>query len=782
MDLLERFRRQTPRWESPDPAVRAEGVRAEVRAEEQALLGRIASEDPDPRVRKAAVQKLSSTSALVAAGRDSDEGVREAATEMLLGRALGTSEVEAPEALAGLAEARHLMSVARTAALDGVRQAALGRIAEPRSLALLARTADDPAVRAEALRRVGDRALLAEVAAKSEHKGIAVAAVDRIDDVDDLRSIAARASHKGASRRAQAKLDVLFPPPATAVPELEPEPASQVEAEEAVTAEVVPAVLEAVAPSLPETRIPIPETETPAEPLAVSDPAVEEAAREAAAKREADARARREQLARAEALCTRIEGLGKVQGLGLRDAEACLREARTALSSPLPPKVEQRLKTARAALFARAQELREADEWSRWAGAAIQEELCQRLESLAGREDLEEVAKQVREADARWGAAKLAPRDQAEGLRQRFQAARAPLRVKLDAYFARKAEEQAERLKQKQALSERAEALSESADWLKAADEIKALQARWKEIGPAAPRDERLAWKKFHASCDRFFTRRHEDLRRRKGEWAQNLSQKEALCAKAEALVDSTEWEATAAEVRRFQAEWKGIGPVRRNQSEAIWARFRKACDAFFERYKRREEIEAGSKRGEREALCVELEGLAPEGSVAPDNLGQRVLDLMARARQAPPLPVAIEEELTRRLVAGRNRLIETHPESFRGTELDPEANRARREKLCARVEALAAAQTAAGTPADLSGADLARRLKEALASNTIGGKEEAESRQRAERAEVESAQAAWKRLGPVPGEVGAALEARWSAACARFLGSHRGSSRQRAR
>ncbi len=145
-------------------------------------------------------------------------------------------------------------------------------------------------------------------------------------------------------------------------------------------------------------------------------------------------------------------------------------------------------------------------------------------------------------------------------------------------------------------------------------------------------------------------------------------------------------------------------------------------------------------------------------------------------------MPVAIEEDLTRRVVAARNRFIEAYPASFRGTELDPEANRARREKLCSRVEALAAAHAEASASAALTGQDLARRLKEALASNTIGGKGEAEARQRAERAEVESAQAAWKRLGPVPGETGDALESRFNAACTRFFGSPRGTGRSASR
>jgi hypothetical protein len=69
-----------------------------------------------------------------------------------------------------------------------------------------------------------------------------------------------------------------------------------------------------------------------------------------------------------------------------------------------------------------------------------------------------------------------------------------------------------------------------------------------------------------------------------------------------------------------------------------------------------------------------------------------------------------------------------------------------------------------------LSGQDLARRLKEALATNTMGGRAEAEGKRRAEADEVKAAQAAWRRLPPMPGEAGAALEHRFRAACDRFF------------
>ena len=72
------------------------------------------------------------------------------------------------------------------------------------------------------------------------------------------------------------------------------------------------------------------------------------------------------------------------------------------------------------------------------------------------------------------------------------------------------------------------------------------------------------------------------------------------------------EWERAAAEIRRLQAEWKTIGPVRRTKSEALWQRFRGACDTFFDRYKRRDEIELEAKQADREALVAEIESLAP--------------------------------------------------------------------------------------------------------------------------------------------------------------------------
>jgi len=113
---------------------------------------------------------------------------------------------------------------------------------------------------------------------------------------------------------------------------------------------------------------------------------------------------------------------------------------------------------------------------------------------------------------------------------------------------------------------------------------MKTLQAEWKAIGPVSRGREKAIWDRFRTACDRFFTRRHEDLAERKSVWTENLARKEALCEKAEALSSSTDWEKAASDIRTLQAEWKTIGAVSRGREKAIWERFRGACDRFFVR------------------------------------------------------------------------------------------------------------------------------------------------------------------------------------------------------
>jgi hypothetical protein len=389
----------------------------------------------------------------------------------------------------------------------------------------------------------------------------------------------------------------------------------------------------------------------------------------------------------------------------------------------------------------------------------------------------------MRELQARWKPVALAPRAQGEVMWRRFKAAQDEVFTRTAAHFAAQNEERAGNLTRKQALCERAEAVADSSDWVKTATEIQQLQAEWKTIGAVTRGHEKAVWERFRAACDRFFTRRQEDLKRRKDDWSTNLARKEALCVAAEALSESVEWESAAAKAKQFQAEWKTIGPVRKAKSEAVWQRFRGACDRFFERYKHRDQLELIEKAEARQAIIRDLEALlpaadAPKPEVAPDQLSATMQAARTRWQQAPQLPPGMQQDLAARYHEVLGKLVALWPDAFAGTEMDPAQTRKRMEKLVARVEELVPSQPVQRlSPAEL----LAKQWRERLAVNTMAGAgkavESEETRWRAAEQEIRSAQSQWMRLGPVPAEIAGPLNERFQRAVRRFFDSRRKAS-----
>jgi hypothetical protein len=505
----------------------------------------------------------------------------------------------------------------------------------------------------------------------------------------------------------------------------------------------------------------------------------------AEAKKGAAEKAIRQQVQRIDQLIERAHKRAEAEDLTLKEADKAARDLRSAIETPLTlPHHEreylvERLKAALAALAPKLHELREMDEWKRFANAAVQEELIAQAEALGKKydlekpDDMEKAARELHDIQERWKQAAEAPRAQAQTLWHRYRQAADPIQAKAREFFASRAVERETNLKLKISLCERAEALADSTDWIKTAEEMKKLQAEWQASGPVPRPDTRVVWKRFRDACDRFFTRRNEDLAQRKEVWSVNQAKKEALCARAEELAESRDWERAASELRRLQAEWKNVGPVRRTKSEALWQRFRTAADRFFERYKRRDEIEIESRQADREALAVELESFLPaEGTETepPPELLEKVRSLRTRWNQSTTAVSKGADPLSARFMSAMERVLTTFPGAFKGSELDVDASRQRMEKLVTRLESFVSESDAKTE----SPQDMAARLREALASNTIGGRAGDEAKWRGMADEVRQAQSSFARLVPVPGDAGRLLADRFHKACNRFFDQYR--------
>lgn len=139
----------------------------------------------------------------------------------------------------------------------------------------------------------------------------------------------------------------------------------------------------------------------------------------------------------------------------------------------------------------------------------------------------------------------------------------------------------------KEKLIARAEELTRSDNPMAANREIGELHAQWKEIGPVAKdlRDE--IWEKF-THFSKIVRGRGEDFfNNRKDEEEKNLEAKKKLCEAIEAidysaLTSISLWDKEKDRIIQIQKDWKEIGPTPRNQSSAVYKRFRAACDYFF--------------------------------------------------------------------------------------------------------------------------------------------------------------------------------------------------------
>ncbi len=478
----------------------------------------------------------------------------------------------------------------------------------------------------------------------------------------------------------------------------------------------------------------------------------------------------------------RCEELARAVGdekLELKDAERYLRTTQSLLRHPgrLPTRQDRdalvtRLREAQSGLVGRVRELRGLTEWKQWANLGVQESLCRRLEALASVTDDAVLAKGYQQVMEAWRQASEVQRGEGEEVFQRFKVAHDAVRPRVEERLAKEESERQKCLEQKVALCLEAENLSDSTDWLATAKRIEELQAEWKRIGQAAPKPEREVWNRFRAASGQFFRRRRADLVERKQIWAKNAALKETLCQQAEALSEELDLPSAKGTVRRLQAEWKAIGPVRRNRSETLWARFRSACDQVYTRAEKATEAEFADKIAARAALCERLEALAPESEAGdpPAGLGDLVAATRSEWRQLPRVPQSQDRSLSARFEVALARVVEQHSDVFSGTDLDPQRNLHALERLCGRVEALVAATTPEvadeRSPAEL----LAAQLREALASNTMGAKADLDAKRRADADEVKRLQSERNALGVVPGETGRQLSDRFRAACERFF------------
>ena len=261
--------------------------------------------------------------------------------------------------------------------------------------------------------------------------------------------------------------------------------------------------------------------------------------------------------------------------------------------------------------------------------------LCEAAEKLAEVEDPVSAFHQLQKLHQEFREIGPVSKELREEIWNRFKEASTVVNKRHQAHFeALKAREE-ENLVQKTALCERVEAidvaaLNNNAAWEEATKTILETQTEWKGIGFTPKKMNAKIFERFRTACDTFFKAKTEFYKSLRDSLSENLAAKTALCEKAEALKDSTDWTATSAKLVALQKEWKTIGPVAHKVSENIWKRFNEACNYFFEQKNaatqgQRKEEEANLEL--KQAVIEKLQALLENPG---DNVQQSVRALQA--------------------------------------------------------------------------------------------------------------------------------------------------------
>ena len=215
--------------------------------------------------------------------------------------------------------------------------------------------------------------------------------------------------------------------------------------------------------------------------------------------------------------------------------------------------------------------------------------LCEQAEELTLETQIVEAFRRLQKLHDEWRETGPVAAEFKEALWERFKEASSRINKRHQEHFESLKAEQTKNLALKLELCEKVEALVarpivSRKDWNKASEELLEIQKVWKTIGFAPKRDNNRIYERFRAACDKFFDLKREYYAGQKSEMEHNLALKSELCAEAETLAMSEDWKRATDELIALQARWKEVGPVARRHSDAIWKRFRAACDKFFER------------------------------------------------------------------------------------------------------------------------------------------------------------------------------------------------------
>jgi hypothetical protein len=371
------------------------------------------------------------------------------------------------------------------------------------------------------------------------------------------------------------------------------------------------------------------------------------------------------------------------------ELDKVLKDGKSARNLRLTPAQADRLAHVRA-------ELKRLSDWARWGGNVSREELIKAVEQMATQSlPMAELAKKVGSMRERWKALDSLSGAAPKTLWERFDAACSVAYAPAAAHFRQLAEDRHANAAKGQALLDEAKAEiarlqgQGATEWKQMAAEVQRLRSAWSHLGAIDRKDKKRLDQEF---ADALNVLQAPLEQQRKDE----MARREALIDAVNALdpQDRHTLDAIRDIQQRWQTQARAV-PLERRAEQALWQRFRAACDAVFaSRKESASALDAGRREHEaaKIAICEHLESGALEAT--PASAARLLRDAATAWQAAGPVPRAHEARIEQRYQAAI-ALVQEHVDTVRRAVGAAQASALRDKlRLCVELEQAVATGT----------------------------------------------------------------------------------------
>ena len=326
--------------------------------------------------------------------------------------------------------------------------------------------------------------------------------------------------------------------------------------------------------------------------------------------------------------------------------------------------------------------------------------------------------------------------------KEEFNTAFIALKQRKEDVRKRQEAEKQENLLKKEAILDEIKKLNDSEETANSLKRLKELQAEWKTIKNVPKEQIDNLWESYRVLNEMFYDRLSINNELKDLDRSKNLDQKIDLISKVSELIHEDNIKKAVINVKKYQEEWRFIGPVAREASDDIWNRFKAEVDKVYDKIKAKtEELEEVRKQNlaAKQDLLAKAKELAQTKTIRikewMDN-SNSLNELMEAWKKIGHVPIAAREDVWNEFREARNTFYVNKNLFFKSMHAERNANLKAKEDLCEKAESIAA--------------------------NPIDWNKQTD--------ELKKLQEAWKKIGHAPDKVNDAVWRRFRTACDSFF------------